>query len=98
MIDPSCWIKSLPALNITFPQENVEIEVAKAKQMAAKRLSVLRLYFGRPVGSDGFWIDQQAWEECLDMVDEAQMASNPCYMAADLSQRNDMTALAKVWK
>ena len=98
MSDPSCWIKSLPALDITFPEENVEIEVARARQMPAKRLSVLRLYFGVPVGSDGFWIDQDAWEGCQGIVDEAAMQDFPCYLAIDLSSRNDMTALAKVWK
>jgi phage terminase large subunit-like protein len=98
MNDPSCWIKSLPALGITYPAENVEIEVSKARQMPAKRLSVLRLYFGVPVGSDGFWIDHDAWVACQDTVDEAEMKNYPCYLALDLSQRNDMTAMARVWK
>lgn len=99
MADPSCWIKSLPALDVTFPQENVEIEVAKARQMPAKRLSVLRLYFGVPVGSDGFWIDQDAWEATLaDPIDETALADYPCYLGLDLANKNDLVALARVWK
>lgn len=98
MADPSCWIKSLPALDITYPAANVEIEVAKARRMAAKRISVLRLYFGVPVGSEGFWIDEDCWAACLGSVDETAMADHPCYLALDLAQRNDLVALARVWK
>jgi phage terminase large subunit-like protein len=31
-------------------------------------------------------------------VDEATLAGTPCYLALDLSKKNDLTALARVWK
>lgn len=96
--DESVWPKSLPALGITFPVENVRSEVQKARGLGGKRLAVLRLYFGVPVGSSEFWIDEERWEDsCGDLPPDEVLRGWPCYLGMDLSQRNDLTALALVW-
>lgn len=106
----ACWPKSLPALGITFPVENVRGEIAKARGLASKRLAVLRLYFGVPVGASAHWIDEGAWMDCQGrvtreglIIDEAgnviaDAKPWPCFLGLDLSQRNDLTALAIVWR
>lgn len=96
--DESCWPKSLPALGITYPAENLRGEVAKARLMPGTMLSLKRLYFGIPVGSSAPWIDEAAWESCQGEVDPEPMKDWPCYLGMDLSQRNDLTALAAVWR
>jgi phage terminase large subunit-like protein len=96
--DETCWPKALPALGITYPADNVRNEVAKARGLASKALSVKRLFFGIPVGSSEYWIDEDLWDSALGDVDEADMQGMPCWLGLDPSQRNDLTALAKVWR
>lgn len=96
--DESCWQKSLPALGITYSIENVRTEVAKARGLGGKRNTVLRLFFGVPVGATEFWIDEDAWQSCQGTFTDDDVAGLPCFLGMDLSQRNDLTALAMVWK
>ncbi|EHM01146.1 putative phage terminase, large subunit [Acetobacteraceae bacterium AT-5844] len=94
----ACWPKSLPALGITYPVENVRNEVAKARGLASKALSVKRLFFGIPVGSSEYWIDEDLWDSTLGKVDDEELIGLPCWLGIDPSQRNDLTALAAVWR
>jgi phage terminase large subunit-like protein len=96
--DESCWIKALPALGVTYDADNVRDEIANSRHMPAARLSVSRLYFGIPVGSEGFWIDEDAWNATQQPIDDDELRQYPCYLGLDLSQKNDLTALARVWK
>lgn len=96
--DESCWVKALPALGVTFSHDNVRGEVNRAKNDAGKRLAVSRLYFGIPVGSSGFWVDEGAWRSCLGDVSDEDVEGLPCFLSLDLSEKNDLTALGAVWK
>jgi phage terminase large subunit-like protein len=95
--DESCWQKSLPALNITFPVENVRTRVQTAKFLLSEALATKRLYFGIPVGSSGFWISEEAWRSAQGDVDLAKVRGAKCWASLDLSQKNDLTALTLVW-
>lgn len=94
--DESCWIKALPALGTTFPPANVRSQVKQAKVDAAVRLTVSRLFFGIPVGSAGFWVDESAWKECVKPL--ADTEGRKCFLSLDLSEKNDLTALGAVWR
>jgi phage terminase large subunit-like protein len=95
--DESCWQKALPALNITFPVENVRTRVQTAKFLLSEALATKRLYFGIPVGSSGFWISEEAWRSAQGDVDLAKVRGAKCWASLDLSQKNDLTALTLVW-
>ena len=96
--DESCWYKSLPALGITFPIENVRKMVDRARYDISRRLGVERLYFGIPVGSSGFWMEEQAWDACRGDVDEKANKGRNLHLSLDLSQKNDLTALSGAWE
>jgi phage terminase large subunit-like protein len=96
MRDESCWRKAMPLLDITFPIENVRIAVNSAKHRIATSLTVKRLYFGIPVGASKYWIDLDSWEAVQGEVD-AKSEKGRCYLALDLSQKNDLTALTAIW-
>jgi phage terminase large subunit-like protein len=98
MTDESCWPKSMPLLNITFPIENVRVAVNSAKHRIASSLTVKRLYFGIPVGASKYWIDLDSWEAVQGDVNPEHEKGYPCHLALDLSQKNDLTALTAVWK
>lgn len=93
--DEACWIKSLPALGETFPIENIRSQVKQAEVDAAARLRLARLFFGIPVGSAAFWVDEASWRDCLRPIGDTQ--GRKCFLSLDLSEKNDLTALGAVW-
>lgn len=95
--DESCWPKSLPALGITYPIDNVRSRVIQARLMLSEALATQRLYFGIPVGTTEFWISEAAWRSCQGEVDVDAMRGFPCWLSLDLSNKNDLTALTAVW-
>lgn len=96
--NPACWVKALPALNITFPMENIQGEVNTARTLVSTAMSVKRLYFGIPTGAVDFWISEDAWMQVQGEVDLEMMKGLPCWLSLDLSQKNDLTALTAIWR
>ncbi|QMV02582.1 terminase [Devosia sp. D6-9] len=95
--NPKVWTKALPALGITFPEENVRGMVNTAKQLLSTALSTKRLYFGIPQGTTEFWIAEEAWSAVQGVVDEGRLKGYRCWLALDLSKKNDLTALTCCW-
>ncbi|QQQ19825.1 hypothetical protein JIP62_06995 [Brevundimonas vitis] len=93
----AAWVKALPALDITFPVENIRGEVISARSMTSTAMSVKRLYFGIPTGAVDFWIEEEAWAASLGEVDPDDFRGCPCWASLDLSKKNDLTALTIVW-
>ena len=97
----ACWPKSLPALGETFPIENIRERVNTARTRISTASSVKRLYFGVDVGAADFWIEETAWEAVQSTIetaiDEKQLRGSKCYLALDLSRKNDLTALSADW-
>lgn len=96
LTDETCWRKAMPCLGLTFPVENVRIEVNSARHSVGTMLNTKRLYFGIPVGTSEYWIDLDSWEAVQGRVDEREMHGK-CYLSMDLSRKNDLTALGAVW-
>lgn len=94
----ACWPKALPALGVTFPIENIRGRVQTAQVLISTALSVQRLYFGIPVGSAEYWIEESAWRAVQGKVDPAELTGLRCWLALDLSQKNDLTALTAIWQ
>ncbi|SNS36403.1 Phage terminase-like protein, large subunit, contains N-terminal HTH domain [Tardiphaga sp. OK246] len=95
----ACWVKSLPALGITFPVENIRGEVNTARKRTSKAMSVKRLYFGIPIGAVSFWMDnEEAWAAVQAPVDPADHKGEKCWLSLDLSKKNDLTALSACWE
>lgn len=93
-----CWQKALPALDITFPRENIRGEVNTAKSLLSTAMSVKRLYFGIPTGAVEFWIDEESWSAVQGAVNPEDMRGLKCWLSLDLSQKNDLTALTAIWE
>lgn len=96
--DESCWAKALPALGVTYPIDNIRKRVNTAKLMLSEALATKRLYFGIPVGTEGFWIAEEAWNAVQGKVDEKEMVGLPCWLGLDLSKKNDLTAMSACWR
>lgn len=95
-----CWVKSLPALGITYPITNIREAVEAAQTKLSTKASVKRLYFGIPAGAADFWIDEESWAAVLGDIDGAKVAALRncrCWLSLDLSKKNDLTALTATW-
>lgn len=96
-----CWVKSLPALGVTFPIENIRGAVNTARTSMADAMSVKRLYFGIPTGSVSFWLPEEAWAAVQSGPDRPfnlpALKKCKCWLSLDLSKKNDLTALTAVW-
>lgn len=92
------WQKSLPALGVTFPVENIRGEVNTARVLLSTAFSVKRLYFGIPIGAADFWIREEAWSAVQKPVDPIKMKGRRTWLSLDLSDKNDLTALSAVWE
>lgn len=95
--DETVWPKALPALDVTYPIENVRKRVTTAKLLLSEALATKRLYFGIPVGTEGFWISEAAWNACQGEVNEDDMVGARCAGGLDLSKKNDLTAFSVAW-
>lgn len=93
----ACWPKALPALGETFPITNIRERVASARISISDASSVKRLYFGIPTGAADFWIAEEAWAKVQGAVDTREQRGRRCYLALDLSRKNDLTALSADW-
>jgi phage terminase large subunit-like protein len=96
----ACWIKSLPALGITYPIANIREEVQSAQTRISTASSVKRLYFGIPTGAADFWINEENWAAVLQPIGDeivAQLRGCRCWLSLDLSKKNDLTALTATW-
>lgn len=94
----ACWQKALPALDITFPIENIRGEVNTARELLSTAFLVKRLYFGIPIGSSDFWIKEEAWVAVQGKVDADALKGCRCWLSLDLSDKNDLTALSATWQ
>jgi len=93
-----CWQKSLPALGETFPIQNIRETVASALLRPSTKSSVKRLYFGIDTAAADFWIDEEKWAAVQGVVDANTMRGRRCWLAMDLSKKNDLTALSAAWE
>jgi phage terminase large subunit-like protein len=93
----AAWAKSLPALGLTFPIENIRERVTTARVRVSTSSSVKRLYFGIPTGAADFWIAEDAWAAVQGEVEAREHRGKRCYLALDLSKKNDLTALSADW-
>jgi phage terminase large subunit-like protein len=96
--DESVWRKSLPALDITFPADNIRDRVNRARGMPSEEHTLLRLYFGKRVGALNSWINADVWKKVVRVIKDEEVAGLPCWYGLDLSSRIDLTALCVVWK
>lgn len=92
------WQKSLPALGETFPIENIRETVNSAKLRPSTKSSVKRLYFGIDSAAADFWISEEKWSAVQGVVDARAMRGRKSWLALDLSQKNDLTALSQAWE
>lgn len=96
--DPSCWIKANPLLGVTITEEYLALQVAQAKNIAAKANGIKRLHFCIWTDAETAWMSREAWEAIEDhTLDVDQFDGKRCFAGLDLSAKADLTAKALIF-
>ena len=96
--DPLSWPLANPSIGVSFAYDAFKSDLAAAKGNSADWHNFLRYRCNRWVsGSDESYIDVLKWDQCQAQVDEQQLHQADCYLACDLSQTTDPTALCALW-
>lgn len=96
--DPSCWIKANPLLGVTITSEYLQGVVAQAKGQPSKLNGILRLHFCQWTDAETAWMTREMLEPCIKDFDPRQHLGKKIWLACDLSQNKDITALAAAVK
>lgn len=98
--DPEVWRKANPSLGQTINPEDFAREWESAKRDPIKRANFLRLRFNIVQRASAKFIDPDHWAACggrpvnLKSLIRKSLLREPCWMGLDLSDTNDLTALA----
>lgn len=97
--DPSCWIKANPLLGVTITEEYLALQVAQARNIAAKANGIKRLHFCIWTDAETAWMSREAWEAIEDhTLDLDQFEGKRCFAGLDLSAKADLTAKALIFE
>ena len=94
--DPECWAKANPLLGVTITHDYLAGVVAQAKSLPGSMNNILRLHFCMWTDADTAWMARSTLEPCLADFDVKEHHGATVWMGLDLSERDDMTAIAAV--
>ena len=94
--DPENWIKANPNLGVSVKPEFLEEQIRDAERMEMQREHTLTKHLNIWVSSHSTWLGTELWDN-LPKGDES-LKTGACYIAGDLAQTNDLTALCRVWE
>lgn len=95
--DEDVWIKANPSLGETIDIEEMRERCNKAKNSSASKNAFLRLRMNVWTSSSEGWIDLETWLASAGKVDIKALKGRQCYLGADLSSVNDISAICAVF-
>lgn len=99
MVDPTCWAKANPLLDVTIRSEDLAKAVKQATQIPAMANNIARLHFCVWTESHTVWMARDTLKKCIDeTLTENQFTNCEYYEGLDLSMTRDMTGRAKVYR
>lgn len=96
--DRTCWVKANPLLGVTITEEYLAEAVAQAKAIPGKLNGILRLHFCVWTDAETAWMTRAVVDPLLADFDPLEHKGKRAYLGLDLSQSQDLTALAAVVK
>ena len=96
--DPACWIKANPNLGVSVFQADLESRCKQAQEDPIKQSAFLTKRLNIWVAADIRWMNLSTWNVCGEAFDVGQFKGVPCWMGVDLASRDDICAIALVWR
>lgn len=94
---PEVWAKANPSLGITVSLEKMEIACENARQNPAEENLFRQLRLCQWVKQSVRWMPMHVWDECKELVVEADLIGRECFGGLDLSSTTDITAFVLVF-
>ncbi len=96
--DEKVWIKANPNLGVSIQKSYIKEQVDEATKMPSNENIVKRLNFCIWTESVTRWITIEAWNICAESdLNLVNFIGQPCYMAFDLANKIDISALIMVF-
>jgi len=95
--DPTVWELANPSLGVTVYRDYLEAESNRAKETPGYVNTFRRLHLNQWTESSARWLDLEAWNECGETVDPAELVGQPCWGGLDLSTTTDLSAFVLVF-
>jgi phage terminase large subunit-like protein len=96
--DPAIWRKANPSLGITVQEDYYRNEVKQALEVPAKENTFRRLFLNQWTRQETRWLPLHAWDECAGIVDEEELAGEPCWGGLDLASTTDIASLTLTFR
>lgn len=91
--DPDVWYKANPCLGISFREEYLEQEFAKAKSNPEYENTFKRLFLNIQTEQAVRWMPLHIWDNGNDLPPLEYWNGKPCMIGIDLSSTRDLTAV-----
>lgn len=98
--DPKAWEAANPSIDETIDREDLATAAQEAKDSPAKEASFRRYRLNQWVSNADAWISDTIWDACPKdpkLADLRPLIGRSCYLGADLSSTDDLTALVAVF-
>lgn len=95
LMDPAQWRKANPALGSFRSETDLSNQLTKASRIPALENSARNLLLNQRISMESLWLAPSVWKMCSGLPDmDLFRDGRPVAAGLDLSQRNDLTALA----
>lgn len=91
------WRACNPALGDFRSLEEMRSSAKQAQRMPSREAAFRLLYLNQRVESETRFIPRSEWDACASKISADELRGQKCYGGLDLSQKNDLTALALVF-
>jgi len=93
------WIKANPNYGISVNPQDIERLALKAENLPSATNNFLTKRLNVWVNAGTAWLDMRKWESCgIDGITPEDFIDEPCWLGLDLASRDDIAALAQLFK
>ena len=92
--DPGTWKRANPSFGAVLREDNLRELYDEARDNPSEQPNFKRYHLNLWVQSIDVWIPVEKWNACEAQFTAEDLDGQPCYGAMDMSQTEDMTALA----
>lgn len=95
--DEETWRKANPNYGVSVKEDYLAQQAEDAQKQPSFYNSFLRYHLNIWTQSESRWIDADKWAACGGPIDVAELEGRQCWGGFDMSNTNDLTALALVF-
>jgi phage terminase large subunit-like protein len=95
--DPDVWEQANPSIDVTILRDYLQTECDRAKETPGYVNTFRRLHLNQWTESSSRWLNMEAWNECGEPINPAELEGQACWGGLDLATTTDLAAFALVF-